>query len=148
MVLGACLRTALVLLLCFAITTPALGEPPSSSVDTPSTGKAVAIVAVTGAIFALALYHIMHRHKGPSGSTGNQSAFVGCTTLSDHGLVLTDEKDGQDYVILGATTVKAGERVQVLGRKDEDDAGRLALNVIRVVQDYGPCKTPTAPTTP
>lgn len=142
MVLRTTLRTAFVLLLCLAISAPANGQTSS-----PSTGRAIALGVVSAAVVVVTIYSIVHnRHKG--GNTGNMPSFVGCTSTTDHGLVLTDEKDGEEYVILGANTVKTGERVQVWARKDEDDAGRLALNVGRVVKDYGPCTAPTAPTAP
>jgi|GEM_PF-1543644 len=136
------LRTATVLLLCLAIGLPARGQ---TTVKAPGSGKAIALVAASVAIFVVVVYSVFHKHKG---QTGNQPSFVGCTEVTDHGLVFTDEKDGQDYVILSGIAVKAGERVEVLATKDEDDAGRLALHVGKLVKDYGPCKTAATPAVP
>lgn len=139
-------RTALALLLCLAISAPAIGQSNGSPVQTSSTSRAIVLIAVSTVAVVALVFVTFHKHKG---ETGNQPSFTGCTENTDHGIVLTDEKDGQDYVILpGSINLKSGERVRVLAKKDEDEAGRLALQVGKIVKDYGPCKPAAAPNAP
>lgn len=144
------LGTGLALLLCLAISawivsqSHPLVEP--SVKATGSVAGAIVLIVISAVAVVALTFATFGKHKG---NMGNQPAFTGCTEDSDHGFVFRDEKDGQDYVLLPSSiSVKSGERVQILAKKDEDDAGRLALQVGKVVKDYGPCKpapTPNAP---
>jgi hypothetical protein len=145
------LRIALGTLLAVAVASTAFGQctngvPPCKA---PSNTGAVVWVVVSVAVGALTIY-VLHKSKSESrNQPRNQPSIVGCTELTENGTVLTDEKDSQPYVILpGSVTLKPGERVEVLGAKDEDSAGRIALNVSRLVKDYGPCKLPKAVAAP
>jgi hypothetical protein len=133
-------RVTLGTLLCLAITVSGFGQctngkPPCTAPS--NTGPIIWVI--TSVVAGVAVVYFMHKHKGES---NNQPSFVGCTELSDNAIVLTDEKDSQPYVILpGSVAVKPGDRVEVLGKKDEDSTGRIALQVFRLVKDYGPCKS-------
>jgi hypothetical protein len=148
MLLRFSLRTSLALLLCLAISVAAVGQsqPPVDQIPHPSSSRAFVLIVVSAVAVVALLYVTFHKHKG---ETENQPSFTGCTEDTDHGTVMTDEKDGQDYVILpGSINLKPGEKVQVLAKKDEDDAGRLALQVGKLVKDYGPCKPAATPNAP
>jgi len=140
------LRITLGTLLCLAIATEGFGQPQQMQ-PIPSTTHAVIYVITSLAILGTVVYFVIHKHKHPD--TGNLPSFVGCTAAREDGTVLTDEKDGEVYVILpGSISLKTGERVQVLAKKDEDDKGNLALQVGTLVKDYGPCTPAAQPSVP
>jgi multidrug efflux pump subunit AcrA (membrane-fusion protein) len=141
------LRIALATLLGLAVAAAGFGQqttPTPTTVKPVSSTSAVVWLVSSLAIGAVTVYFLLKRGKG---QPEKGPAYVGCTQMTDHGTVLTDESNHQDYVILpGRITLKPGERVEVSGTKDEDDAGRIALHVERLIKDYGGCKsTPAAP---
>ena len=142
-----CLRIMLGTLLCLAIATAGFGQSTTPPVPIPSTTHAVIYVITSVAILITVVYLVFHKHKNPD--PRSLPSFAGCTAAREDGTVLMDEKDGDEYVILpGSITLKTGERVQVLAKKDEDDKGRLALQVGQLVKDYGPCTPAVSPGAP
>jgi hypothetical protein len=141
------LRITFGVLLCLAVATAGFGQSTPPPVPIPSTTHAVIYVITSLAILGTVVYFMIHKHKHPE--TSNLPSFAGCTSITENGTVLTDEKDGEVYVILpGRISLKTGERVQVLAKKDEDDKGNLALQVGTLVKDYGPCTPAASPSVP
>jgi len=71
----------------------------------------------------------------------NHGAMVGCVESSADGKKLTNEKDKKTYALIASNDVvlAPGERVQLKGKKTEDDAGNLSFEVHKLVKDYGSC---------
>lgn len=140
------LRIALATLLGLAISTSGFGQCNPTTLQcnqVSSTGPFIWLVA-TLAVGATVLILLHKRGKSQPAQKG--PSYVGCTQLTDHGTVLTDEKSNEAYVILpGQITLKTGERVEISGTTDEDDAGRIALRVNRLIKDYGACNSTPAP---
>ena len=67
---------------------------------------------------------------------------VGCVERSGQGNAIFNEKDGKLYHLLtdSDVTLKAGERVALKGKKDEEQPGKYTFSARSVVKDYGACK--------
>lgn len=67
---------------------------------------------------------------------------VGCVERSGQGNAILNEKDGKLYHLLPDSDValKAGERVALKGKKDEEQQGRYTFSARRMVKDYGACE--------
>ena len=96
-----------------------------------SSGKAIGIGVGAAAGGAALLYVAMHHH----GSVG------GCVTESGDRLRLTDDKTGKTYALLAnSVDVKAGDRVQLSGKKSSDTEGAPTFEVKKVLKDQGACQ--------
>ncbi len=137
------LRTALILVLCLAITRPASGQScrgPQGQV-TPCVGSSTGavILIVTGLAATAALIYALRHHPQKDQKLA-QGSVVGCVEKNDEGTFLKNEKDHLTYGIVADTVhLKNGERVELSGRKYKDRYGKLNVDVDTLVQDYGPC---------
>ena len=96
-----------------------------------SSGKAVGIGIGAAAGGAAVLYLALHHH----GSVG------GCVTEASDRLSFTEEKTGKTYALLSnSAEVKAGERVELSGKKSTSTEGTPTFEVKKVVKDLGSCR--------
>jgi hypothetical protein len=96
-----------------------------------TTGIAVGAAAAAGVGL---LY--MARHK---------SSLLGCVEPSSDGMKLMNEKDKKTYALVGGDgDLKAGERVELKGKRAKGDSGNPAFHVLKLAKDYGPCTTESA----
>ncbi len=93
-----------------------------------SSGAAIGIGVGAAAGVALA-YLALHK-----------SSVIGCVEPSSDGMKLMNERDKKTYAILAGTEdLKAGERVELRGKRNKDNSGMLDFHVQKLVKDYGPC---------
>ncbi len=105
--------------------------PPKGGYKT-STGVGIAAGAAAGAGI---LYYVMH----------SRNRLAGCVQSSNDGLSLVDDKHNQTYSLEGADgDVKAGERVQLKGKKVKDSSGAQSFQVRSVVRHLGSCQEAAA----
>jgi hypothetical protein len=96
-----------------------------------SNGKAIGIGVGAAAGGAAVLYLALHHH----GSVG------GCVTETNDRLSFTEEKTGKTYALFAnSADVKAGERVELSGRKSTNTEGTPTFEVKKVVKDLGSCR--------
>jgi len=92
-------------------------------------GKAVGI-GVGAAAGVGVLFLALHRRGG----------VTGCVRQSDDGLRLVDEKKNKSYSLEpGSVDVRAGERVQLKGKKSSGTAGAEMFQPTKVVKNLGSC---------
>ncbi len=92
-------------------------------------GKAVGI-GVGAAAGVGVLFLALHHH----------GAVTGCVRQSDDGLRLVDEKKNKSYSLEpGSVDVKAGDRVQLKGKKSSGAAGAEMFQPTKVVKNLGSC---------
>lgn len=92
-------------------------------------GKAVGI-GVGAAAGVGVLFLALHHH----------GVVTGCVRQSDDGLRLVDEKKNKSYSLEpGSVDVKAGERVQLKGKKSSGTAGAEVFEPTKVVKNLGSC---------
>lgn len=98
-----------------------------------SQGQAIGIfaaIAAVGAAIGVTVY-VLVRHT-PS--------ITGCAAASGDGMSLVTEGDRQTYALSGdISTIKAGERVRVSGKKTKDKTGNRLFVVNKVGKSYGAC---------
>jgi|SRR5215472_11548695 len=109
------------------------GTMGSSSASGPkygANGKAIGI-GIGAAAAAVGAVYLVRHHQGP---------IYGCVTANpDDRLAILDEKTGQTYSLrAGDVDLKAGERVQLKGKRFRDENGVQSLEV-KKVQDLGVC---------
>lgn len=94
-----------------------------------STGKAVGI-GVGAAAGAGLLIYALHHHAG----------MTGCVQPAEDGLRIVDEKNNVSYALVpGDVSVKAGQRVQLQGKKSKTDVGAQTFAAKKLVKDLGSC---------
>lgn len=94
-------------------------------------GAAIAGIAGGAAGAGLLFYALHHR----------RAAVVGC--VSSDGKTLNAENSKHSYQLTG-TSVTAGNRVSVVGKKTKDGSGIDQLEILSVKKDYGQCQAQQA----
>jgi hypothetical protein len=109
---------------------PAGGPAPSYG----SKGAVIGGVAAGAAVGAGLLYWKFH----------SRAKLQGC--LSDQADKLLNEKNNQTYTLTNKRnqTLKAGERVQLLGKMRKDASGESTFEVQKMSKDLGQCTVTTA----
>jgi hypothetical protein len=99
-----------------------------------SKGAIIGGIAAGAAVGAGLLYWKFH----------HGAKLQGCVTGSGDKLV--NEKDQQTYILTSKQneTVKAGERVEVQGKKVKNDLGEPGFEVYKMTKDLGQCTATTA----
>jgi hypothetical protein len=95
----------------------------------------VGIVAVTATLAVVATVLIIHYSK--------KKSITGCVVGAGGGMTLTNEKDKQLYALSGNTSgIKAGERMQLQGRKAKSKAvdSTLVWETKLATKDFGTCE--------
>ncbi len=78
----------------------------------------------------------------------NHGSMVGCVQSSGDGIALVDEKEKRSYSLAGSSTsLKAGQRVGVKGKKTKDSSGSRVFQVQKVARIYGSCNEESAQNT-
>ncbi len=88
-------------------------------------------IAAAGVVIGVGAYYLLRK-----------ASITGCAVSNQNGLELRNEKDQQNYMLIGDTAdIKTGERVRVKGKKKKRDssAGRKFL-VKQLANNYGPCR--------
>src|ERR1700676_2722100 len=92
-------------------------------------GKAVGI-GVGAAAGVGGLFLALHHH----------GAVTGCVRQTDDGLRLVDEKKNKSYSLEpGSVDVKAGDRVQLKGKKSSANGGSAMFEPTKLVKSLGSC---------
>jgi hypothetical protein len=105
--------------------TPGYVAPKNGYGSGKAIGIGVGAAAGVGVLF-LALHH--------------RGAVSGCVQQTDDGLRLVDEKKNKSYVLEpGSVDVKAGDRVQLKGKKSSGTAGAEMFEPTKVVKNFGSC---------
>ena len=101
-----------------------------------SSGKAIGI-GVGAAAGAGLLFLAMHH-----------SSVTGCVQPAEDGLRFVDEKKNTSYSLAaGDVSLKAGQRVQLQGKKSKSTSGGETFVAKKLVKDLGSCNTAAAPQT-
>lgn len=122
----------LILLLCWALATPARAQSGGEKIVSNGTIVGV-IVGVVAAVAVLAIVAIHYSKK---------RTITGCVSLEGSGLTITDEKDNQPYTLTGNTGgIKPGDRMKVQGKKVESKGSNknLVWETKAVSKDFGVC---------
>lgn len=100
--------------------------------SSPASGSAKAIgIGVGATAAALSVVYLIRHHRGPVN---------GCVTASDDRLTIFDEKTGETYILrVGDDDIRAGERVELKGKRSKDERGVLSFDVKKVT-DLGSCR--------
>ncbi|HVH72296.1 MAG TPA: hypothetical protein VNB49_14455 [Candidatus Dormibacteraeota bacterium] len=65
---------------------------------------------------------------------------TGCVQPADDGLRLLDEKNNRSYALVpGDVYLKAGQRVQLKGKKSKNDTGAEMFSAKKLIKDLGAC---------
>jgi len=103
-----------------------------------STGKAVGIGVGAAAGVGILAYALHHHH----------AQMTACVEPTDDGLRIVDEKKNASYALKASDVyLKAGQRVEVQGKKSKSDAGVETFVPTKLVKDLGPCGGPATPST-
>jgi len=93
-------------------------------------GKAIGIGVGAAAAGAGVLFLALH-HRG---------GVTGCVQKTDDGLRLVDEKKNKSYALeSGSVDLKAGDRVELKGKKSSGDGGAQMFAPTKVVKNLGSC---------
>lgn len=93
-------------------------------------GKAIGIGVGAAAAGAGTLFLVMH----------NRGAVTGCVRQTDDGLRLVDEKKNKSYALEpGSVALKAGDRVELKGKKSSGNGGAPMFEATKVVKNLGSC---------
>jgi hypothetical protein len=115
------------------------GTPGTPGYVAPKTGygsgKAIGIGVGAAAAGAGVLFFAMHHH----------GTVTGCVRQSDDGLRLVDEKKNKSYALEpGSVDVKAGDRVELKGKKSTGNGGSAMFEPTKVVKSLGSCSAEAA----
>jgi len=92
---------------------------------------ATTLVAAVVVVALVATTH--HRHK--------KIVITGCVTSGEKGMMITDEKDGRGYSLLGnVTDIKPGDRMRLHGRRFNGPDKTLVWKTQAVIEDFGACQ--------
>jgi len=98
-------------------------------------GKAIGIGVGAAAAGAGVLFLALH-HRG---------GVTGCVQKSDDGLRLVDEKKNKSYALeAGSVDLKAGDRVELKGKKSGGDGGAQMFAPTKMVKKLGSCDAEAA----
>ena len=98
-------------------------------------GKAIGIGVGAAAAGAGVLFLALHHH----------GAVTGCVRQTDDGLRLVDEKKNKSYALEpGSVDVKAGDRVELKGKKSTANGGSAMFEPTKLVKSMGSCGTEAA----
>jgi hypothetical protein len=101
--------------------------PPKSGYGS---GKAIGIGVGAAAAGAGVLFLALHHHGG----------VTGCVQKTDDGLRLVDEKKNKSYALeAGSVDLKAGDRVELKGKKSGGDGGAQMFAPTKMVKNLGSC---------
>jgi hypothetical protein len=93
-------------------------------------GKAIGIGVGAAAAGAGVLFFALHHH----------GAVTGCVQKTDDGLRLVDEKKNTSYALeAGSVDLKAGDRVELKGKKSSGGGGAQMFAPTKVVKNLGNC---------
>ena len=93
-------------------------------------GKAIGIGVGAAAAGAGVLFLALH-HRG---------GVTGCVQKTDDGLRLVDEKKNKSYALeSGSVNLKAGDRVELKGKKSSGDGGAQMFAPTKMVKNLGSC---------
>jgi hypothetical protein len=105
--------------------TPGYVAPKNGYGSGKAIGIGVGAAAGVGVLF-LALHH--------------RGAVSGCVQQTDDGLRLVDEKKNKSYALqTGSVDVKAGDRLQLKGKKSNGNGGAEMFEPTKVVKNLGRC---------
>jgi len=134
----ACSTFGILLITAGAPSTIAQAGPPCGP-DLPNKctpGKDAAIVLGFVGAGALAAY-LGYRMNHPK----REDSITGCTTQADGVMALMEQSTKTLYSLSPVhKRVKAGQRVVLRGKKNQDASGRNVFHVTKVVKDEGPCE--------
>ena len=98
-------------------------------------GKAIGIGVGAAAAGAGVLFLALH-HRG---------GVTGCVQKTDDGLRLVDEKKNKSYTLeAGGVDLKAGDRVELKGKKSGGDGGAQMFAPTKMVKKLGSCDAEAA----
>ena len=98
-------------------------------------GKAIGIGVGAAAAGAGVLFLALH-HRG---------GVTGCVQKTDDGLRLVDEKKNKSYTLeAGSVDLKAGDRVELKGKKSGGDGGAQMFAPTKMVKKLGSCDAEAA----
>lgn len=101
--------------------------PPKSGYGS---GKAIGIGVGAAAAGAGVLFLALHHHGG----------VTGCVQKTDDGLRLVDEKKNKSYALeAGSVDLKAGDRVELKGKKSGGDGEAQMFAPTKMVKNLGSC---------
>ena len=93
-------------------------------------GKAIGIGVGAAAAGAGVLFLALH-HRG---------GVTGCVQKTDDGLRLVDEKKNKSYALeAGSVDLKAGDRVELKGKRSSGNGGAQMFEPTKVVKNLGSC---------
>src|SRR5579872_1142912 len=113
------------------------GMPGTPGYSSPGygSGKAIGIGVGAAAAGAVVLYVALHHH--------HQTSVTGCVQSNDSGLSLADEKNKKTFSLVSAgADLKAGERVEVAGKKSAGPGGVESFQATKLVKNLGACGAP------
>jgi hypothetical protein len=132
-------RGVLIIVLSAALARPA---PPGPRLLSPNSGGGlkklgeevtIGIVVVSVAVAVIVTVLILHYKS-------RKRAITGCVKPGANGMSVTDEIDNRNYTLSGNTAgVKPGDRMTLEG-KPTHTGKTLALELRRVVRDFGGCQ--------
>jgi hypothetical protein len=101
---------------------------------TPSYGSGAKVAAGVGAAAAgTGILYLALRNKG---------SVTGCVQGGEDVLNIVDRKNHQTYsLVAGAADLKAGQLVELKGKKSKDSKGTQIFHVSKVVRNLGGCST-------
>lgn len=124
------------------------GQPPCPggtgySTTGKSYGSGTAIAVAAGAAVAVVAGVLVYRHH--HASQGEEASVMGCTTQANGMMSLMDDSTKTTFSLTSLSKdVKAGERVELSGKKSQDATGKNTFHVQKLVKDDGPCNPQTA----
>jgi hypothetical protein len=123
-------RAVVIAVLSVALIAPARAE----GIDTAAKQITAGIVVASVAVGVLVVFLIIHyKHK--------RSSVTGCVISARNGVSITDESDKRTYALSGYTgAVKAGERMKIEGKRQNEKNGTFSFEVQKVSKVFGACQ--------
>jgi hypothetical protein len=127
------LRASMGLAVCLLLAVPSVPQSGLGNIG-PSKGQAVAAIVAAAVVVTgvgILVYYKVHKH----------AAIVGCVVSDQNGFSLKTAKGDKTYLLSGDSGgLRAGHQVALKGRRIKEPAGKLTLQVQKLVKDYGECK--------
>ncbi len=106
-------------------TSPGVYAPPKGGYSS-ATGIGIGAGAAAAGVIAHLVLH--------------KASIVGCLEPSSDGVKLMNEKDKNTYTLdANGQDLKAGERVELRGKKVKDSSGKMSFQVQKAPKDLGAC---------